>query len=71
MLEVDDHWIEKGWYDEEVSNYDYENGTSFNDGLIDHFTQMVWDDTTSIGCGVTTFEEELPTSSGAINTGVS
>jgi pathogenesis-related protein 1 len=40
------------WYDE-VSNYNYNTGTSINGNEIGHFTQVVWKDTTAIGCGST------------------
>ncbi|KAI8075509.1 CAP domain-containing protein [Thamnidium elegans] len=40
------------WYNE-VSNYDYNTGSSSNGGEILHFTQVVWKDTTEIGCGAT------------------
>ena len=37
------------WY-EEVEDYDYNNpGFSFNTG---HFTQVVWKNTTQLGCGI-------------------
>jgi uncharacterized protein YkwD len=43
--------IVKYWYDEEPQ-YDYANpGYSFSTG---HFTQLVWHDTTEIGCGQAT-----------------
>ena len=41
---------EIGWYDDEEPNYDYATGSSSNGGVIGHFTQMVWRETTEIGC---------------------
>ncbi|XP_066935539.1 uncharacterized protein [Clytia hemisphaerica] len=38
------------WYDE-IKNYNYETGKS-NGGDIGHFTQLVWDSSTKLGCGV-------------------
>jgi uncharacterized protein YkwD len=39
----------EAWYSE-ASNYNYDNpGFAFNTG---HFTQLVWKDTTEIGCGM-------------------
>lgn len=40
------------WYNE-VSDYDYNRGTSKNGKVTGHFTQVVWKGTTEIGCGST------------------
>ena len=39
------------WYSENQF-YDYDTGESKNDGVIYHFTQLVWKTTTEIGCAV-------------------
>lgn len=57
------------WYDEEKPHYDYETGdftltaedlltkchmtSAIDCPQIGHFTQMVWDDTSRLGCGRT------------------
>lgn len=38
------------WYNE-IENYDFETGSKIR-GMIGHFTQMVWKDTKSVGCGL-------------------
>ena len=45
---------EVGWYDEEIPYYDWVTGESTDvSKQIGHFTQMVWTDTTHIGCAET------------------
>jgi len=39
------------WYNE-IYNYNFATGTKLNDGKIGHFTQLVWDSSTKLGCGV-------------------
>jgi len=39
------------WYDESA-DYDYAAGTSKNGGVTGHFTQVVWQGTTELGCGI-------------------
>jgi pathogenesis-related protein 1 len=39
------------WYNE-INNYDFSRGESANGGVVGHFTQVVWRETTQIGCGV-------------------
>ena len=41
---------EIGWYDNEEPNYNYATGQSTG-GVIGHFTQMVWKNSTELGCG--------------------
>jgi len=48
---------EIGWYDEEEPNYNYATGGS-NGGVIGHFTQMVWRETTEIGCAERKIQRE-------------
>jgi len=38
------------WYNE-INNYNFATGKS-NGGVIGHFTQLVWDSSTKLGCGV-------------------
>ena len=59
----DDRWEEKGWYDDEIGNYDFATGTSTG-GVIGHFTQMVWASTEELGCGIVTVDESISTFSG-------
>ncbi|KAG2197945.1 hypothetical protein INT47_002972 [Mucor saturninus] len=43
----------KAWYDE-AEFYDYNaSGPMYSNREVRHFTQVVWKDTTEIGCGVT------------------
>jgi len=58
-LGTNDDWEEEGWYDSEEPNYDYSTGGSSNGGVIGHFTQMVWDETTKLGCGIARTDEIL------------
>lgn len=41
------------WYNERL-DYDYTNGVSSNGRAVGHFTQIVWRDTTRLGCGMAT-----------------
>ena len=42
----------KAWYSE-IKDYDFATGTAKTPGaVIGHFTQMVWKNTTQIGCGI-------------------
>ncbi|KAI9478205.1 MAG: CAP domain-containing protein [Benjaminiella poitrasii] len=41
-----------GFY-KEVANYNYKTGKSSNGKVIGHFTQVVWNSTTEIGCAAT------------------
>ena len=38
------------WYDE-INDYDFSNGRSKNGGIVGHFTQLVWNDSTQLGLG--------------------
>ncbi|KAI8095937.1 CAP domain-containing protein [Thamnidium elegans] len=38
------------WYESEVGYYNFDTGRSINGVEITHLTQMVWKDTTSVGC---------------------
>ena len=58
LLGTNDDWVEEGWYDSEEPNYNYGSGTS-NGGVIGHFTQMVWDETSKLGCGIARTGETL------------
>ena len=43
---------ELGWYEGEIPFYNWATGgTTDPSEQVGHFTQMVWDDTTHIGCG--------------------
>jgi len=39
------------WYDE-INDYDFKKGKSKNGGVVGHFTQLVWKDSTQLGIGV-------------------
>ena len=39
------------WYDE-IKDYDFSKGKSKNKGVVGHFTQLVWKDSTQLGIGV-------------------
>ena len=39
------------WYDE-IKDYDFQNGKSKNGGVVGHFTQVLWKDSTQLGIGV-------------------
>ena len=39
------------WYDE-IKDYDFKSGKSKNGGVVGHFTQLVWRDSTQLGIGV-------------------
>ncbi|KAI7899748.1 CAP domain-containing protein [Cokeromyces recurvatus] len=41
-----------GFYEENV-DYDYKTGSSKNGKVTGHFTQLVWNSTTEIGCAAT------------------
>ncbi|EPB90654.1 hypothetical protein HMPREF1544_02564 [Mucor circinelloides 1006PhL] len=38
------------WYKLEIGNYDFQDGESWNGEEVRHFTQIVWEETTRIGC---------------------
>ncbi|KAF1796943.1 CAP domain-containing protein [Mucor lusitanicus] len=38
------------WYKLEIGNYDFQDGESWNGEEVRHFTQVVWEETTRIGC---------------------
>ena len=38
----------KDWYDE-IKNFDFDTGQSHNHGVVFHFTQVVWKETTDLG----------------------
>jgi len=40
----------------EQANYDYENNTC--DGICGHYTQVVWKNTTKLGCGVSSCDQK-------------
>ena len=40
----------QAWYDE-IENYNFNTGQT-NGGVIGHFTQVVWDDTSELGIGM-------------------
>jgi hypothetical protein len=41
------------WYETEVDYYDFERGRSKNGVDILHLTQMIWKETTHVGCAET------------------
>ena len=43
--------VANDWYSENV-NYNYNTGNAKNNGVIGHFTQLVWKSTKNIGCAV-------------------
>ena len=49
-MEVLDDTATQCWYDE-IANYNFEDGTCKNDGMIGHFTQIVWKKCTKVGFG--------------------
>ena len=48
----DGDWEEEFWYEDQLGKYDYSTGevTDDEDGEIGSFIQMLWDETTEIGC---------------------
>ena len=52
-LKLMDHvnWASSVWYDE-VQNYDFSNPGYHQNGVVGHFTQMIWKDSKEIGCSV-------------------
>ena len=48
---------EGGWYEGEIDDYNFAAGRS-NGGVTGHFTQMVWRDTTELGCGFSNLDDE-------------
>lgn len=38
----------------EISNYDYESNTCADGKVCGHYTQIVWENSTKVGCGVAT-----------------
>ena len=43
--------MSRSWYDE-IKDYDFQNGKSKNGGVVGHFTQVLWKDSTQLGIGV-------------------
>ena len=39
------------WYDE-IKDYDFSKGCSKNGGVVGHFTQLIWKESTQLGLGV-------------------
>ena len=56
-LEADNDWVETMWYDDQRGNYRYSDGTSTG-GEIYAFTQVVYDETTEIGCAILKFDSD-------------
>lgn len=49
-----------GWHEEEMF-YDYGERKSKNDRQVFHFTQLVWRDSSQIGCAVTDCSDHTDT----------
>lgn len=41
-----------GWYDEEIPDYNYQQNTCNPGKVCGHATQVIWRDSTQVGCGV-------------------
>lgn len=42
--------VVKDWYNQEIGNYDVDTGRAFMNTEINHFSNIVWRNTTKIGC---------------------
>jgi pathogenesis-related protein 1 len=49
-LVIDNDNASQSWY-AEIVDYEFATGKSKNGKAVGHFTQMVWDDSTALGCG--------------------
>ena len=55
---TNEDWEEEGWYDKEEPNYNYATAERIDPSIaIGHFTQMVWDETSKLGCGISRTDE--------------
>ena len=56
----DADWEENFWYDDQIGKYNYNTGEVSDDvdGEFKGFAQLVWDETTEVGCGKVRFDDE-------------
>ena len=56
----DADWEENFWYDDQIGKYNYNTGEVSDDvdGEFRGFAQLVWDETTEVGCGKVRFTDE-------------
>ncbi len=52
LQDIDEAAVVQGWYDE-VQWYDYETNSCEKDRMCGHYTQVIWNTTTELGCAAT------------------